>query len=364
MKIGIDVSQAIFGTGVSDYTINLVHGLIRVDPSNSYVLFGSSLRRSADIKAIFPTARTFNLPPTFLHLLWNYLHAVNIETFIGPVDVFHSSDWVEPPSVAPKVTTVHDLSPFLYPDEMKSGLLRNISAVHAARMNWVLKETAKIICVSQSTANELMDIFKVKPDRIAVIPEALPERFKIRPTEVEIAQVKKTYGLDDYVLAIGTPQPRKNISKLVEAYLEYKDKLRLPEKLVIVGGHGWGITDIPVSDSVIFTGFLPTNQTAALLAGCQVFAYPSLHEGFGLPILNAFYQQVPVVTSNCSSMPEVAGEAAVLVDPKSSEQIAHGLALAIKNRDKFVKLGHKQLTKFSWEKAAKDTLMIYDQICS
>jgi glycosyltransferase involved in cell wall biosynthesis len=364
MKIGIDVSQAVYGTGVSDYTINLVNNLISLDTTDQFILFASSLRRTADLKKIFPQAQTFRFPPTFLNLLWNHLHAVNVETFIGPVDVFHSSDWLEPPSIAPKVTTVHDLSPFLFPDEMRSGIFRNISAVHSARMNWVVKESAKIICVSESTARELQSIFKIHPDKIVVIPEALPDRFAIHPSASEITQVKRQYNLTDYIIAIGTPQPRKNISRLVKSFLTYKDLLRLPEKLVIVGGHGWGMTDIPVSHHIVFTGYLPDRQVASLLAGSQAFVYPSLHEGFGLPILNAFYQQIPVVTSNCSSMPEVASEAAVLVNPKSETEIAHGMQLAVANRAKYIALGRQRLKHFSWQKAAKSTLMVYNELCA
>lgn len=363
MKIGIDVSQAIFGTGVSDYTIDLVNALQRIDPTNDYVLFGSSLRRIADIKKLFPTAKTFRFPPMFLHYLWNYLHVINVENFTGDVDVFHSSDWAEPPASSPKVTTVHDLSPFLYSEEMRSGTFRNISSVHAARMNWVVRESARIICVSQSTASELSELFKVPSDRIAVIHESLPERFRFHPSISEISSVQKEFGLTDYIMAIGTPQPRKNISRLVSAYLRFARKLRLPEKLVIVGGNGWGITNIPSSNQVVFTGYLSNRKVAALTAGSSVLAFPSLHEGFGLPILLGFFHHTPVVTSQLSSMPEVAGEAAVLVDPGSEESIAEGLALAIKNRRKLVTLGENRLSDFSWEKAAQETLTVYNQVC-
>lgn len=363
MRVGIDVSQAIFGTGVSDYVIDLVDAILKADPTNEYVLFGASLRRQGDIKKLFPNARTLRFPPMLLHYLWNYLHVINVESFTGDLDVFHTSDWVEPPTSSAKVTTVHDLSPFLYPDEMRSGAFRNISSVHAARMNWVARESSKIICVSQSTAMELTELFKIDSDRIVVIPEALPSRFEFHPANSEIDSVKKEFGLHDYILAVGTPQPRKNIPRLISAYLAFADKLRLPEKLVIVGGHGWGITDIPSSDKVLFTGYLPNQKVSALMAGSSVLAFPSLHEGFGLPILLGFYHKTPVVTSDISSMPEVAGEAAVLVNPKSEESIAHGLALAIKDRKKLISLGTKRLSQFSWQKAAKETLTVYSQVC-
>jgi glycosyltransferase involved in cell wall biosynthesis len=363
MKIGIDISQAVYGTGVSDYTINLVNALKTVDPTNEYVLFGASLRRLPDLKKLFPTARLYRLPPMLLHYLWNELHVIDIENLVGAVDVFHTSDWVQPPSSAPTVTTVHDLSPFLFSQEMKSGAFRDIARVHSARMNWVVRDCKKIICVSQSTASELQTLFKVRSDLIKVIPEALPVRSQIKPKPVEINAVKAKYHLHDYVIAIGTPQPRKNINRLVTAFLNFSAKYRLPEKLVIVGGFGWGMTDIPSDPRVIFTGFLPELELLSLLAGAEVFAYPSLHEGFGLPILEAFFQEVPVVTSNISSMPEVAGDAAVLVDPKDPESIAAGIGRAIKLKKQLVPAGLHRLKTFSWDETARSTLMVYSQLC-
>lgn len=363
MRIGIDVSQAVFGTGVSDYTLDLTTNLPRVDPTNEYRFFASSLRRGKDLKRLFPQSKLFHLPPMFLDLLWNRLHIMNIENFIGDVDVFHSSDWTEPPASSPKVTTIHDLSPFLFPSDMASGVFRNISQVHRARMHWVVKESKAIICVSNSTAADLQRLFNISSSRLVVIPEALPSRFAISSTEDDVKRIKRLYDLSDYLLTIGTPQPRKNISRLVSAYLTYKDKLRLPDKLVVVGGHGWGTSGIQAHSDVVFTGYLPDTQVRALLAGSSAFVFPSLHEGFGLPVLNAFFHRVPVITSNRSALPEVAGPAAILVDPTSSEAIAHGIQAAINQRKRLIAAGLKQLTKFSWTDTAKKTLMVYSQVC-
>lgn len=363
MRIGLDISQAIYGTGVSDYTLDLAHALVSTDPTNQYAYFGSSLRRSKDLQRLFPTSRIYPFPPMFLHLLWNRLHIINIENFIGSIDVYHSSDWTQAPSSAAKVTTVHDLSPFLYPDEMASGAFRNISSVHKHKMSWSVRECQKIICVSEATASDLQQVFKYPSSKIEIIPEALPTRFRFKPTKKEVSQVQSKYNLKNYVLTIGTPQPRKNISSLVKAFLKYQSRYRLPDQLVIVGGHGWGITDIPDDPRVVFTGYLQDKEVAALTSGAQVFAFTSLYEGFGLPILIAFHHHVPVVTSNTSSMPEVAGSAAVLVDPVDLESMASGMSQAIKNRKKLISSGTTQLAKFSWENTAKKTLMLYSQLC-
>ena len=363
MNIGIDITPAAYGTGVSDYTVNLVRCLAKIDPSNTYTLFGSTMRRNPTLSSLFPRAKLFPFPPRALHLLWNKMHIYNIDNLIGHTDVFHSSDWLQPPTSAVKVTTVHDLSPFLYPREMRSGGLRDIKSVHTARMHWVVKECNKIICVSRSTARELYKLFPIPANRIDVIYEALPDRFCYQPTPAENISIKQKYGLDDYILAVGTTQPRKNIPRLVKAFLDWQEKLKLPQKLVIVGGQGWGMTGIPASDKIIFTGYHSDKDLCCLFSQATVFAYPSLHEGFGLPILISFYHRVPVVTSNISSMPEVAGNAAILINPESEKEIAQGIRQAMNQHKHLVTEGNKQLSRFSWDATARETLTLYNSLC-
>ena len=214
MKVGIDVSAAIYGTGVSDYVINLVQNL----PQSELVLFGSSLRRQADISALFPTAKTFPIPPTLLDIIWNQFHVLAVETLIGPVDILHSSDWTQPPARAKKLTTIHDLAPFIYPQETSS----NIVAAHTRRMKWVVKECDRIICVTNNTASDLLRLFPSTASRIVVIPEALPARYiSLTP------QITKNAN---YVFAIGARQPRKNIDRLKSACAILKQKLLVAQE--------------------------------------------------------------------------------------------------------------------------------------
>ena len=327
MKVGIDISQAVYGTGVSDYVINLVQHL----PQSELVLFGFSLRRKSDITTPFPSAKTFLIPPTFLDIIWNRLHILPAETLIGPVDILHSSDWTQPPTQAKKVTTIHDLAPFIYPQETSP----NIVAVQTRRMKWVVKECDQIICVSQNTANDLKLRFKVQESRIKVVYEALPTRYQLKP------QITK---YTNYILAIGARQPRKNIDRLKKA-------CELLQKKLIIVGEG---SDI---------GYVSDQDLVNYLAGASAFVYPSLYEGFGLPILGAFYHGVPVACSNTSSLPEVAGDAAVYFDPYNEEAIAKSIAEAIANRDKLVAAGKTQLAKFSWDKTAQETLAVYKSLC-
>jgi glycosyltransferase involved in cell wall biosynthesis len=358
INVGIDVSQIIYGTGVSDYTINLVQALLKLQPELELTLFGSSFRRQSDIKSIFPTTKTFPFPPTFLHYLWNILHVVPIEKFIGKTDVFHTSDWTQPPSVAPSVSTVHDLSPFLFPSEMGEKIV----SVHKAKLKLAVKECQKIICVSNSTAQDFEKIFKISSSRLEIIPEALPARFDVDVTHNSVDAIKSKWHLTDYVIAIGTPQPRKNYQRLVSAFLNFHGKYRTPEKLVIVGGGGWG-SIIPPHPNIIKTGFLSDSDVLALTKGANAMVYPSLYEGFGLPILIAWRQGIPVSISNVSSLPEVAGDAAVLFDPYDEESIIVGINESIKNRTSLVSASLKKLSGYNWDVTAKKTLEVYKSLC-
>ncbi len=369
MKITLDISQAIYGTGVSNYTIELVTHLLEINKSDEYCLFGASFRRRSEFPKLFRSPfsnfklQTFPIPPTVLSLFWNTFHTLPIEKLVGKTDIYHSSDWAQSPSKARRVTTIHDLSPFMYPQEMSNGGIRDIAKTHEARMKWVVRECDRIICVSQNTANDLVKIFpSIEQGRVVVIPEALPSRSMIVSSIQDTELAKSKYTRSDYIVTIGTLQPRKNIVRLVNMFLELRKKYNLPEKLVVIGGKGWGKSPISKDKSVIYTGYISDFEKIALLRGARVFVYPSLYEGFGIPVLEAFYHQVPVVTSNTSSLPEVAGNAAILVNPKSEESIAQGISEAIKKREKLISLGTKQLTKFSWQKAAVLTLNTYQSL--
>jgi glycosyltransferase involved in cell wall biosynthesis len=342
MNIGIDISSIAYGTGVSDYSYDLVSNLLLHAKEEVIKPFGFSLRRRTQILNKLPQAQVYPVPPSALDFLWNKLHLIPVEKIVGDLNVYHSSDWTQAPSSAKKVTTVHDLSPFLYPQEMDPLVVD----VHKRRMKWVVKECDKIICVSQNTANDMQRMFAVDPKRIAVIYEALPSRFLIKP---RLSKHK------NYLVTIGARQPRKNTGRLISAFLKHKDKYNLPSKLIVIGENA-KVYDHP---SIIYTGYVSDQEMVDLLAGSDAFVYPSLHEGFGLPILGSFYHKVPVITSNTSSMPEVAGEAAVLVDPYNEEAIAVGIATALKQKESLIEKGLQQLSKFSWTQTASQTLDAY-----
>lgn len=350
MKIAIDVSPVIYGTGVSVYTDNLVKNLLLIDRKNEYIPFGGSLRRMNDLKRLDYVKKVFPIPPTLADIIWNRLHTVPIEWLIGSVDVFHSSDWTQPPSKAFKVTTIHDLSPLKFPKFTHP----KIKSSHEARLAWVAKEIDRIIVPSQATKRDLVDLgFGEKI--IRVIPEAPREDFKKHSNE-EIASLKRKYRINGkYLITVGIGG-RKNTENLIKAFELAKAGENLT--LVLVGETRNHINE---SRGLRYVGHLPNNELSILYSGAEALLYTSLYEGFGLPILEAMKCGCPVVTSNVSSMPETAGGGALLVDPYHVDSITQGIKEALKNKNELIKKGHIRVKDFSWTKTAEETLKVYKE---
>ena len=310
MRISIDISQIVYNTGVSTYTTNLVENLLKIDSENEYVLFAGSLRRKSDILKKFPQAKVFPIPPTAADLLWNRIHKLPIEKLIGNIDVFHSSDWAEPPSKAFKVTTIHDLGPILYPRLFPTDFIRNIVKTHRRKLHWVKEETDRIIAPSNSTKSDLIKL-GFDANKIRVIPEAPNNIFK-PASAPDIEKLKRKYRISGkYLLAVGM-NVRKNTENIIRAFELARAGRDL--KLVFIGLPKY--VDIKETRNIRIAGQVSGEELPVFYSGSEALVYPSLYEGFGLPILEAFACGTPVVTSNVSSMPEVAGGAAVLVDPE------------------------------------------------
>lgn len=349
MKIGIDISQIIYGTGVSVYTKNLVENLLKIDKENEYLLFGGTLRRRTDILSLFPKAKVFPIPPTLADFLWNRLHVFPIEKLIGEIDVFHSSDWSQPPSKAFKVTTVHDLIPLKFPKLIHPLIL----AVHKRRLEWVKKEVDRVIVPSICTKEDLIT-HGIDEEKVKVIYEAAVYS---RVSQAAIDKVKRKYKINTKYLFAAGLSPYKNFERIIKAFDLVGGGKDL--KLVIAGRINPKIHQ--ERRGVRYLGPVSDEDLAALYTGAEVLVFPSLYEGFGLPILDAFACGCPVVTSNLSSMPEVAGDAAVLVDPYDVNSIADGIEKALRWRKGLIEKGSKWVKQFSWIKTAAETLKTYKE---
>jgi glycosyltransferase involved in cell wall biosynthesis len=288
---------------------------------------------------------------------WSRLGRPPVERFVGPLDVFHFSDWMYPPQRAGlRATTIHDLVPLRFPDWVKPATLRmhGPKYVHAART------CDRIFVNSKFTAREVVELLGVTGDRVVVAHPGIDPRF--RP-DGEAANLGTPY-----VLAVGTLEPRKNLPRLVRAFRAAVGQASLPHELVLAGATGW--QQDPLANElaaegagrVHVPGRVASNELDALYRGADAVVYPSLYEGFGLPVLEALAYGKPTLSSSTSAIPEVAGDAALLVDPEDEDALAAGLVRILSDealRADLIEKGPARAASFSWAATARATLDAY-----
>jgi len=354
MKIGIIKNKfRIDKSGIDRYEDNIIKG------SNTKVITSEDCNHDS-IKVKF---RFKILNKTYL---WNNLLPFKIKKYNfdlihnpGQIPIFKKFDGIS-------LITIHDLSTFLFSKE------HPLSRVIINKL--ILKRTIRncnfIIVDSENTKKDVIKIFKVPEEKIDVVYLGVDEKYKILNKKQSLFLSKKYTKTDKFILYVGTLEPRKNIPNLIRAYCKIKDKL--PYKLIITGKKGWKykpifdlISELKLEDDVIFTGYIPEEDLPALYNGASAFVFPSLYEGFGLPPLEAMACGCPVITSNTSSLPEVVGDAGIMVDPNDVDELAKQIERVLtdkKLRDSMIKKGLKQAKKFSWEKCAKETLKVYEKV--
>ena len=374
-RIGLDYTPAWEqGAGIGRYVRELVAALAIEDQSIAWRLFVAGARKSQ-----LPPAPGQNFcwrPVAFSsHLLMRLWHRaqlpVPVELFTGPLTLYHATDFVLPP-VRRETTTivqVHDLSflrvPDAAPPALKSWLERVVPA-SVRRADFVLAD-------SHATRQDLIELFSVTPhSKIGVLHGGVDSRFGPCLASRQL-DVRRKYGLDDwpFILSVGTVQPRKNFGRLVESLA----RLRAAGHdlhLVIAGGTGWlsapfheQLREGGLGDVVHLVGYVADEDLSALYSAATVFAFPSLYEGFGLPVLEAMACGTPVVTSNLSSLPEVAGEAALLVDPYDVAALSDALGRIVLDsalQQRLVQAGHRQAERFTWQRAARELLVVYKSL--
>lgn len=375
MKIAIDISQLVYeGTGVATYTYQLVKNLLKLDKSDEYILFGLSLRKFdklldfyAEFKSLNTnlSSRFFHIPLKMAELFGNRLHMPNIESLIGEVDIFHSSDWIQPKTSAKKVTTIHDLTVFKYPQVSHPYIV----ATQKRRLNWVKRECDMVLADSESTKREIIDILHMGSEKIETVYPGLSEKFTPASGE-KIARVKQKYGLyDEYILAVGTIEPRKNLKGVAAAFERFlKHPLissrKKPLELVIAGKFGWG-EKLTANNYIKILGYVDGEDLPGLYSGAAMFLYPSFYEGFGFPVLEAMACGCPVITSDRGSLEEISADCALLADPDAPEDIAMKMTQLYvdrKLRADLVEKGKKNAQKYSWEKTAGKVIGIYEKL--
>jgi glycosyltransferase involved in cell wall biosynthesis len=392
MKIGINGYEAVvprFGfniktglpnrVGSGEFCFQLLSYLAKLDTKNQYSIF-------------LPMHPTLDLPKEKKNWKYNVFHSRKLWTLLGlsaelkkhKLDVFFSPTHYLPfYTFSPAVISILDVSYLYYPNLFNKRDLYQL-------MLWgrySIKKAKKIITISQSSKNDIIKMYKVKPDKVVVIYPGVrygsPSSKVNKVSKVKsMENLKKKFGISSpYILFVGTLQPRKNVTKLIEAFsklVNQKSEVRSQKseiqslQLVIVGKKGWKYEEIleapkkfNVKDQVKFLDSVSDEDLPALYKNALCFCLPSLYEGFGLPVLEAMQYGCPVLTSNVSSLPEAGGDAALYFDPSNVDDIKEKLEFIIQNskfRIEMIKKGYEQVKKFSWEKSAKETLQVLTEL--
>lgn len=378
MLIGVDVSRALRSrrTGTERYAAEIIDHLLRLPEAaeHTWRLYGDVAPVPASFPARTPGAKGDNVQVCILpaRRLWTHC-ALRREVLHNRPDVLfvpaHVIPFVLPPRrLPPAVVTIHDLGYHLLP----AAHTFSARAYLEASTRWSTYAARRVIAISQATAHDLVRFYGVDRRKIDVIYEAtVPPTVDTPAPRTNQAALPKPLPkplLRPYALFVGTIQPRKNLLRLAQAYAQLLATQDVEWDLVLAGGEGWlshevtgPIDALELGDRIHRLGYVDESSLEPLLAGARFFCYVSLYEGFGLPVLEAQARGVPVMAANNSSLPEVAGDAALLVDPLDMDAIADAMLRLSRDEDlrqKLIAAGYANVARFSWEKAARETLAV------
>lgn len=369
MRIGLNLLYLIPGVvgGTETYATGLLRGLATTSGADEFLVF---LNRESATWPL-PEAPNFHrvVCPTSAGRQ-GVRYAYEQSRFVRllrehRLDLVHSFGYVAPlRAPCPSVVTIHDLNYRAFGDRMP--LVRRLALAFFARKS--ARRASRVLTVSEFSRREILDAYRLPPERVVVTHNA-PRDWNDGLGEGEAALPPGLVEAGSpYIVAFSSTSPNKNIPRLLEAFARAREQYRLPHRLVLVGRSAAGnVAEMPtrLNGAVRFTGYLSDSALRAVLAGAQLLAFPSLYEGFGLPVVEAMTLGVPVVCSDRASLPEVAGDAAVFFDPSSTEEMAHKLALVARDaalRAELIEKGYANVGRFSWQATARRTLQVYREV--
>ena len=369
MRIGINGRFLVAKrTGVQRAAYNLVKTLVEIDRDNEYIIFtGNEQVNSADWD--YPNVKVIGdhlIPSESIKNHWWEQVWLPRLAKQHAIDILHS-----PANIAPlfykgkSIINIHDLC-FVVNPQWYSFAFRTL-------YNFVIpqlaKRATKVITNSNNSKNDLLQYFKLPAEKVSLVYWAVDDVFSLPPSDTK--QVGGGYTTGDYILYVGSLEPRKNINALIESYEKLRhDFPAIKAKLILIGGESPLFATVQLKarefrDDVVFKGFVTDQELGEYYRHARLVAYPSLYEGFGLPPLEAMASGAPVVTSSTSSIPEVVGRAAVLVDPRSRDQLARAMHRVLTDaslRESMVRLGAEQVAKFNWYRVARSVLAVYHEV--
>src|SRR2546430_8356947 len=374
MRIGLDgYPLAEPRTGVGHYTLELARALALIAPSDQFELVSPAPFSSSALEEInhanLPNLRAVHLKTSRIHGHW---WAVGLPVYVtnARFDLFHGTNFELPFWNRRSVVTIHDLSALLHREKHRDSLARRARL----RLPIVAKLARKIITPTESVKREVWEYLRVKANKVIAIPSAARQSFRPVPLEQTVETRKRLAIEDDFLLFVGTLEPRKNLLTLLKAFDQIVRQTSLRPQLVITGGEGWLMDETfsfikhsGIGDRLRLTGYLGDDELRALYSACRIFIYPSLYEGFGLPPLEAMACGAPVIATRIPSIVEVCEESALLVEPKSVDDLASAIEGLLNNNDARERLasnGLKHAAKFSWAETARRTLNVYRDVVS
>jgi glycosyltransferase involved in cell wall biosynthesis len=367
MRVAID-ARKLHDFGIGTYIRNLLRHLARIDHDTEYVLLcgEADLGVSAQLGPNFRSV----LEPSPNYSIREQIHVPWVLRRERP-DVYHAPHYVLPAAInCNSVVTIHDCIHLMFPQYLPN---RMAYAYARAQMWTAAHRSDCILTVSDASKRDILHLFNIPPEKIVVVYNAIDAHFSVTPAADAVSRVRERYQLDHrFVLYVGNIKPHKNLVRLIEAFNELRTGDLEDVKLLIIGDE---ISKLPalrhavhrhkLHKHVRFLGYVPDDQLAVLYRLAAVFVFPSLYEGFGLPPLEAMASGTPVVVSNVSSLPEVVGDAAVLVDPHDIDSIVDGLRCVLTNpsrADDMRRKGLERSREFSWERSVARTLEVYKRI--
>lgn len=366
MRIALDAYHAAREHGgIARYVRGLSNALFAAEPSHDFVLFSNRFRDSSEWNPNLPQVATIrlNAPRRLMQGLWDGCGWPPVEYWTGSVDIYHGMHFVLPAvRAATRVLTVHDLTFLRHPEFFSDAGLN--ARGYQQELPAALARADVVIAVSESTKEDLVELMDYPETKVRVIHEGVEPHFFVDNQDLKATQPLAEYGLDHsyLIFLVGTPEPRKNLKRTIRAA-----QLAAPDMLIAVVGDEVAMRALlgEMTEQVCFLGAVPDSVLPLLLHEAEISLYPTLYEGFGLPILESMAAAVPVITSNISACPEVAGSVAMLVDPYDQDAIADAITTLLADDDRRQKMraaGVARAAQFSWQRCADQVLALYGEL--
>jgi glycosyltransferase involved in cell wall biosynthesis len=372
MRIGIDgIPLHYLKTGVGHYTFEVARSLALASPSDEFELISPhpfiSQPGDACDQELPPNLRPVHVQANLLERRW---WSIGLPRYINrhPLALFHGTNFEVPLwKGCPTVLSIHDLSALLYPQTHERRFARRSRLL----LPLMSRRATMIVTPSESVRHEVCEHLRASPEKVVAVPEAARRLFHPMPPE-QTSTTRKKFGVgDEFLLYVGTIEPRKNLLTLVRAFVEMLRGSAQRPQLVIAGKKGWlsddlyaYIKDSDAATRILFTGYVTDEELCALYSSCRAFVYPSLYEGFGLPPLEAMACGAPVIASDIGSIREVVRDAALLIDPLDVDVLARSIVRLLEDdgeRQHLSSAGLKRAAGFSWERTARSLREVYEE---